>query len=353
MRVLPVPLAVGRGVEPEVGAEVDDLDAVVEQLLGDRRRLAVRRAEEGDVHAAELRLAAEREVAAQARQVLLHRLAGERLGADRGELDRGVPEQQLGQERAGVAAAADDAGAGDAGVAAGAGGWTVGRSVVVVGLAAGRRCHQALRVHVGGRGQGGWSPAEGVSGLRERLAGLEQTETPTGRRASCTSGSEGGAAGRTPAWRGRRACSRDDVPARVLMRAADYTSCAAADMRTLTCRRRMRDSCEATGSTVSGGTDIRHASELAEPCVRPARQVRRTATSRRALGLTRDVRRPASRLAASRQESERLRPSCRIARRVDQTHRRTRGCEPAAERLPAAIRAGEARRRRPDRPPRR
>ena len=166
-------------------------------LLRDRRRVAVRRAEEGDVHAAEVRLAAEREVAAQPRQVLLHRVPGKRLGADGGELHRRVLEQQFRQQRAGVAAAADDAGAGDAGVAPRTGSvgavgrrwsWVLAyRSQMSSGTPGARRWTRARRE---------WSPAEGVRCVCEScLAGeLEQTETPTGRRASCTSGSEGGAA---------------------------------------------------------------------------------------------------------------------------------------------------------------
>ena len=128
MRVLSVPLGVGLGGEPEVGAQVDHAGAVVEQALDDRRRLAVRRADEGDVDAAQIVLAAELEPGAHPRQMLLHRLAGERLRAHVRELDRGVAEQQLGEQRAGVAAAADDAGGGDG---SGSGGEVVGAAVFV------------------------------------------------------------------------------------------------------------------------------------------------------------------------------------------------------------------------------
>ena len=50
----PVPGRVGVGVEPEVGGEVDDPRAVVEQAAHDVGRLPVRRADEGHVDAADL-----------------------------------------------------------------------------------------------------------------------------------------------------------------------------------------------------------------------------------------------------------------------------------------------------------
>ena len=106
-RVRAVPLGVRRRVEAEVGRQVDDPGAGVEQVLHRRRCFAVRQADEGEVDALDLGPCAEREVGAQARQVRRERVTGQRLGAHLSELYGRVTKQQLREQGAGVAAAAD------------------------------------------------------------------------------------------------------------------------------------------------------------------------------------------------------------------------------------------------------
>ena len=69
-RVLPVPLAVRLEGEPEVGGEIDDQGAVVQQTPGHRSRPAFGKAEERHVDLADLLVVAEGEVGAHARQRL-------------------------------------------------------------------------------------------------------------------------------------------------------------------------------------------------------------------------------------------------------------------------------------------
>ena len=177
-----VPLLVGGGVQAEVGAQVDDAGAGVQQALGDGGRLPVRRADERHIHVLDLALPAEREPRTHPRQVPADGLAGEGLRAHVREHHGRVPEQQLGQQGSGVAAAADDTGGG------GAGG---GRP----GLGGGRGLHAGWVScgHSGTRRDGREDRTERAPATGVRGAGrgwLPRSGAPAGRRASCTSGTE-------------------------------------------------------------------------------------------------------------------------------------------------------------------